>query len=951
LAALREIKFYFLPQKRKDAKVYKIRFSANINQLFMRQISIKGNIFILTWSFLLCFSGFAQTPTMTPTPTLGIEQGFIEIETPQFTLKLLKSSQTVAALLPKGGNGFDFTPSDFLERRAANGFYHPGDLRFSVRLQGSSEWQNFSTAAARKPVIDLPAAAPDLAIADLSPTLPADCPLRVIRKWSLENGKLVLNFVLNNKTEQPLEIGALGIPLVFNNILTDRSLAEAHEKCSFSDPYIGQDAGYIQVTRLKGNGPALVVVPHGKTPFEAYQLLPEPMRPNQTFEGTFEWLARSRSLAENNWKNAKPWNAPTGETIAPNSARAFGVKFLVADEIRNIEKTLAENNRPVAVGIPGYILPNDIEAKLFLKYQSKIQEIEVEPKGALTVNSGEPTRNGWHALLIRGNDWGRARLSIKYADETVQTVHYYITKPAVSVVADLGNFLFTRQWFENSPDVFKRRPSVMSYDRETDKIVEQDNRVWIAGLGDEGGSGSWLAAGMKQFVEPKAEEIAKFERFIDGVLWGDLQYKDGANKYGVRKSLFYYAPSEFPDFNYEKSFNWTTWASWKKEQAESIGRGYNYPHVVAAYWAMYRVARNNENLVKNRPWQWYLEQAFQTTKFAFSRKADGARRVEYVDLGLMEGSIFLAVLEDLKREGLREKAAEIESLMKERADAWKREEYPFGSEMAWDSTGQEEVYAWCKYFGYDDKALVSLNSITGYMPTLPHWGYNGNARRYWDFLYGGKLRRIERQLHHYGSGLNAIPVLSFYREHPDDFYLLRVGYGGSNGALSNIDREGFASAAFHTFPDTLKWDAYSGDYGPNFFGHAFGSATYIVNHAEFGWLAFGGNIQTKGDSVKVVPLDSLRQRIYVAPLGLWLNLDAGRFSEIEINQRTNAVRVGLSPKTQNTKEARLRIEQPAKLNGIGNFRLVESLKFEREAFTIPLSSGTSRVELKAKDTK
>jgi len=898
-----------------------------------------------------CFSTFAQTPSPSPTPipTLELEQGFIEIETPQFTLKLLKSSQTVAALLPKGGNGFDFTPSDLLEKRASDGFYHLGDLRFSVRLQDSSAWQNYSTAATRKNVINLPAVSPDLAVADLSPTLPDDCPLQVLRKWTLENGRLVLNFELKNKTNQPLELGALGIPMVFNNIITNRTLAEAHEKCSFSDPYIGQDAGYIQVTRLKGNGPALVVVPHGKTPLEAYQLLPEPMRVNQTFEGTFEWLAHSRAFAENNWKNVNPWNPPTSEIIASKATRSFGVKFLVADEIRNIEKTLAENNRPVAVGIPGYILPNETQGKLFLQFGAKIKEIEVEPKGALTVDLGETTKNGWQTLNIRGNDWGRARLSIKYSDETVQTVHYYITKPTASTVADLGKFLFTRQWFEKSSDSFKRSPSVMSFDRETDKIVEQDNRVWIAGLGDEGGSGSWLAAGMKQFVQPKADEIAKFERFIDGVLWGGLQYKDGENKYGVRKSLFYYALEEFPNFNYEKSLNWTTWASWKKEQAMSVGRGYNYPHVVAAYWAMYRIARNNENLVKNHPWQWYLEQAFQTTKFAFSRKADGKRRVEYVELGLMEGTIFLKVLEDLKREGLQEKASEIEGLMKERADLWKTEEYPFGSEMAWDSTGQEEVYAWCKYFGYDDKALVSLNSIIGYMPTVPHWGYNGNARRYWDFLYGGKLKRIERQLHHYGSGLNAIPVLDYYREHPDDFYLLRVGYGGSVGALSNIDREGFASAAFHSFPDTLKWDAYSGDYGPNFFGHAMNSATYIVNHAEFGWQSFGGNVQVKGDLVKVVPLDSLRQRIYVAPFGLWLTLDARQFSEIEINRRTNSVRVGLSPKTLTTKEARLRIEQPAKVEGIGTFKPTKSLKFERGAFVIPLNKGKNSIEIKNKN--
>ena len=32
----------------------------------------------------------------------------------------------------------------------------------------------------------------------------------------------------------------------------------------------------------------------------------------------------------------------------------------------------------------------------------------------------------------------------------------------------------------------------------------------------------------------------------------------------------------------------------------------------------------------------------------------------------------------------------------------------------------------------------------------------------------------------------------------NDEYLLRVGYGGTMGALSNIDQEGFASVAFHS---------------------------------------------------------------------------------------------------------------------------------------------------------
>lgn len=55
----------------------------------------------------------------------------------------------------------------------------------------------------------------------------------------------------------------------------------------------------------------------------------------------------------------------------------------------------------------------------------------------------------------------------------------------------------------------------------------------------------------------------------------------------------------------------------------------------------------------------------------------------------------------------------------------------FGSEMAWDSTGQEGVFAWATYFNDTTTALNTLNSILAYQPTVPHWGYNGNARRYW----------------------------------------------------------------------------------------------------------------------------------------------------------------------------------------------------------------------------
>jgi hypothetical protein len=887
-----------------------------------------------------------------PTPGPMLAQGTVTYDTPDFTVSLVRSSQTVAALQPKGADGFDFTPGDLLIARSQNGYFHVGDITLRVRVGDSGDWKNYSTAAARTPVRALPASANVLASADLTPTLPADFPLQITRIWAVDEGKLVLRFTLTNASKKAVQIGALGIPMIFNNVLNERSLDQAHAICSFYDPYIGEDAGYLQVTRLNGHGPALLVVPYGKTPFEAYNpILDRPGRKDAppvftdptprgiTFEGFYEWMVHSRAYGENEWKNAQPWNPPTSLTLAPGESKTYGLKFLVSDSIRHIEKTLAENHRPVAVGVPGYVLPQDIEGRLFLKYDQPVSSMKVDPASAIDIREDSSDRKGWKAYSLQGKAWGRSRLTITFGDGTVQTINYFVIKPAAQAVADMGHFLTTRQWFADPSDPFHRAPSAITYDRETNQQVLQDSRVWIAGLSDEGGAGSWLAAIMKELVQPDQKELVKLQQFVDGVLWGGLQSKDGPHPYGVRKSLFYYQPDQMPPNYYNSSFDWKSWTSWNKQASEAVDRSYDYPHVAAAYWVLYRLARNHQGLVTNHPWDWYLNHAYETS-MAMTNYAQ-----DLSVFGQMEGSIFIEILTDLKREGMNTQADTLEKKMRERADRWRAQAYPFGSEMPWDSTGQEEVYGWTKYFGYHDKAEVTLDAILGYDPAIPHWGYNGSARRYWDFIFAAKDRRLERQLHHYGSGLNAIPVLSEYRDHPDDFYLLRVGYGGTMGALTGIDQDGFASAAFHGFPDMLKHDPLSGDYGPNLFGHAWNTATYVVNHPEFGWIAFGGNVMTQGNVVTVTPRDSYRARVYISTLGLWLTLDAGAFDSVVVNAATRVVRVGLVGATETTPRGLLRIEQPAKIDGAGDYHPGSPLQSERGAFVVPLQKQTTWLEL------
>lgn len=217
----------------------------------------------------------------------------------------------------------------------------------------------------------------------------------------------------------------------------------------------------------------------------------------------------------------------------------------MASSIRGIETALQNANRPVAVGLPGYILPMDQVGKLFLHNTvASVQSMSVTPSNALTWSSNSDAKSsGWVGFNITPRTWGRVRLSITYSDGSLQTVHYYVTHGATQTVAELGNFLTTSQWFNVGSDPFKRSPSVISYDREVNAVVKDDPRAWIPGLSDEAGAGSWLAATMKQYAQPNAAEVAKLEQFVSSVLWGSIQNSDGtriSHNYVIEVLIFFH---------------------------------------------------------------------------------------------------------------------------------------------------------------------------------------------------------------------------------------------------------------------------------------------------------------------------------------------------------------------------------------------------------------------------
>ncbi|KAL2870365.1 uncharacterized protein BJX67DRAFT_370302 [Aspergillus lucknowensis] len=819
---------------------------------------------------------------------LSIGNGYLTLSTANFELELVKDAQVLASLKPSSGGAadFDFLPFDLISSRAANGQYHNGDITFRYRISDSEAWVSADSSQDRQPVASTdPRGSDVLAAANLTATLPAGSPLGIVRQWLDVDGDLGLSFTITNNGAQSVEVGSLGFPTEFNSIFTGRTADDMAAKCSLTDPYIGLDAGYLQVVPTAGTGPALIVTPlaNTSTPFEAWRNLVEPVDDttayqSQTFEGFYEWQTHTKAYAEDEWASVTPWNPPTSRTLSPGQSTTVGLRFsLVADGVRAIQAAVQTTQTPLTIGT-GYIVPQDLTVHLYTFYDAAgISEITSDDDGLEIIQESDSNHI---SLTPTGSVTGRSRVTITYANNKTQTVHYFLLPgTAPETIALLGSFSTTAMWFTDETDPFGRAPSILTYDASTESPVTQEPRVWIAGLSDEGGT-VYLATAMKQSALPDASEIEKLEQFATDVLFANIQ--DGGSN--VRKSLFFYEPEALPEYEYDPDLEWGNWWSWNQADSYATNRAYNYIHPVGAYWALYRAGRDDPSVLSLNDWEWYLRQAVNTTLACFATDEQGNELVGYSRLGLMGETVVGELLHDLQREGWTTEADAVEEAMRLRAEEWDGQSAPFGSEMAWDSTGQEGVYYWSSYFNLSTTATKTVNSVLGFMPTVSHWGWNGNARRYWDFIYAGKLQRIERMIHHYGSSLNALPLLSQFRQSPSDTHLLRVGYGGITGPLSNIRADGSMYNAFHSFPDTLQGDEYSGDYGQGFLGVMLGSGVYVVKDPDMGLVAYGGNLEVEGSVVTVYPRDAVRRRVYVASLGVYVTLSAGRIESFSFDE-------------------------------------------------------------------
>ncbi|KAL1530741.1 hypothetical protein AB1Y20_001640 [Prymnesium parvum] len=918
---------------------------------------------------------------------LGVraETGTLEVVSPvslpdfSYTLPLRDDS----VRLHWAGSGRHPLPLD----RTGAGFHHLGDLTLRLRRAGSGErFTRHSTVAAppwKDPLATL-AAAPSqeergargerhtsLRVDASALLRPAHASLRVHRELGVRGAEVTLRWTLSNAGAEAIEVGGLGLSMPFNQMFSGRQLPQVARRCSFTEVYVGGDAGYVQVTRTTGQGPVLLVLPAEReagrpsSGFEGWRPLKWEDRANYDWmhEMLYEVMVHTAAYAAAEWKDATPWAAPTAATIGSGQNLSYGVRLRLAEDVESVNSALLHAGVPVCVPLPAAAFHLDMESarlELLLPQEStcgsgggggarwrgvegkRLRSVTHWPKEAMAsvvTSEGEPVECGREGcagphlvVALKPRMAGRCRVTLAYADErgeeSHQLVHLMVMEPPRPLLQKYADFSMRKAWLPaNVTDPWSRAPSFLGTDAEEQsggtpgsKLIAEE-RVFMAGLSDESGAAAHLAMAMKQLGLPVKAEVEALEEFVHLTLWAG---KDGERRrflqgkdYSVRLSMLYWSDSIDKDAAAHavserlykvchKCWPKCYWMHcWSEEHSLETWRAYNYPHVAAVYWSLYRLGRHySPPLTSRADWKWYLEQAGRT---AIAMSTFGGRGT--AQWGLMVGSVFQLVLRDLKREGFTKLAEQMTQLLQRRMAKWLSMEFPYGSEFPWDSTGHEEIHTWLLQKQQYAAANKTVQAVLAYSSVLPHWGYCGSSRRYWDFTINGKTQwGNERELHHYGATLNAIPLLDSFKAFPRRAHLLKLGGCALLGHLTNIHPSGAASMAWHGDPGLLRRDGYSGDYGIGLYGYWRSASSYLACVMPHGWLCVmcdvnstsfeaGGMASACADKgpLRIVPREPFGRKLYLAPLGTSFTVEGASIVHADFWPSVPRLRLRLLP--------------------------------------------------------
>jgi Family of unknown function (DUF5695) len=694
-----------------------------------------------------------------------------------------------------------------------------------------------------------------------------------------EQDGLLWSLNVANASGQPVEIGDLALPLPMNS--TFSGVTTSSMKHSFISGY----GSFIFWMRPDSVGPYLLMMPYNNTKLEYWDKLS-----GEAGDGyeAFIYSKAAGAIAATTYTNVTTqggaWRLPnTSLILASNTSQSYGFNFQWVNGYDDVRQALVNNGQIDVHVVPSMTVPTNLFAEIALNTTQTINAVVAEHPSATQIQSlGSTNVNGntYQLYQVQFSQLGENLLTIQYGAGASMYLEFFVTEPVETLIKKRAAFLVSHQiitntWYSGLFCDLNMNDGVLVTPDDTDTLGTSFQVYEIAS--DDAGESRPAYLATKEAVFPLQNEVSALDYYITNFVWGGLQRTTNeSDSYAI-----YGVPN---------------WYNLRTNNNLSIGRGYDYPHIIVMYYGMYQVAKYHPEVTTVYSADVYLQRAWGTAMALWSYGGGQATQV-----GLMNEVVIPDLINALNAEGMTNQATSLQANWEAKVHYYVTGNADlFASEYAFDSTGFESQEAYAKYafqhLGSDPamgstNPAVFLEQVQQYANTqitanVFDRGWLETAYYYYGSDYRGDMGDdyIVTYMAQMG-GWGLLDYALYYATNATDY--LRLGYASYLEGWSTMNTgtpasnygywypgaqyDGGCGGGFEPSPYNTTWLGgqpmhrgawyYSAEENLGFCGAIRSAATILADDPIFGRFCYGGTWQ-QTTNIQIVPMDGVRKRFH-----------------------------------------------------------------------------------------
>lgn len=705
--------------------------------------------------------------------------------------------------------------------------------------------------------------------------------LRLRESFLQTDNGIEWEIAVDNSSADEICLKKLGIPLLMNQYFRGENRFK-YDKCVLRHTCVAHHHSYLYWSKSSGNMPVLYLQALGNTKLDHFAC--EKRDPvfgrkgsmGEAFEGCFFVYPVHEKTQYSHLE--------TSELILkPGERESFRFFIGMADSFKEMEDQLVSNGGFSIQALPGMCVPEGEDVSLLIRSDA-VPGVEPQEEGNICLGVEEkqatvPTSDSGcspvYVATLRFNGCGIRNVWIKKGG-TVMKLRFFSMEAPGEIIRKQAEFIARNQYETDETDPCWH--GLLMWDMTAKARINASCNPfgpdWFAGGSDETGLVSGLFLSGKNVYRPDEGQIRVLNGYVTDFLEKRLTEQPG---YKVHRMVPWFQMFE----------------PWAGRGADDAWRAFNYVHVINTFYNMYLISGNYGYSFLKEP-VYYVKQAYCYMRGMFSHWMfpDGEGAARFGNMG--ERNMALHLADALNREGLEEEAEWVRETVRTKAEYFASQEYPYGSEMPYDSTAFEAVYAYGKTIG--DRRVMEMTKDVSCA--------NRGRQPVW-YLYGTDLRQMGDSSWNvsYMTQLGAYPVYDWLFGEGEAFGgdkgtgdvacldLVEMWYASwlagwsifnSGGCWSEApENEGTAGWIVDGDVGRFSGEKAEGGGGPyrnglvamsgegalGFYGALLTAASAVVDHPVLGRYGFGCRIRQEGGAEIIEPTDGLGIRMHHIPGG------------------------------------------------------------------------------------